>query len=134
MCKLDLSMFSETVTLLFEVTELSHVSPALVTRCGLIHCPETTVGWKSIFRSWMKGAHAKWDITNRGQATSFAFLVSPVSIKYYIYLVLTVGSLNIRRFLGKGAKVMRTGKTAKEEKLSLFSSPPGLHPLKSPFL
>ena len=66
MCKLDLSMFSETVTLLFEVTELSHVSPALVTRCGLIHFPETTVGWKSIFRSWMKGAHAKWDITNRG--------------------------------------------------------------------
>ena len=58
--------FSETVTLLFEVTELSHVSPALVTRCGLIHCPETTVGWKSIFRSWMKGAHARWDITNRG--------------------------------------------------------------------
>ncbi|XP_073235787.1 dynein heavy chain domain-containing protein 1-like [Porites lutea] len=56
----------ETVTLLFEVTELSHVSPALVTRCGLIHCPETTVGWKSMFRSWMKGAHAKWDITNRG--------------------------------------------------------------------
>ena len=134
MCTLDLCMFSETVTLLFEVTELSHVSPALVTRCGLIHCPETTVGWKSIFRSWMKGAHAKWDITNRGQVTSFAFSVLPVSIKCYIYLVLTVGSLNIRRFLGKGGKEMRKGETAKEEKLSLFSSPPGLHPLKSPLL
>lgn len=56
----------DTVTLLFEVTELTHVSPALVTRCGLIHCPGSTVGWKSIFKSWMKGAHAKWDITNRG--------------------------------------------------------------------
>ena len=134
MCNLDLSMFSETVTLLFEVTELGHVSPALVTRCGLIHCPETTVGWKSIFRSWMKGAHAKWDITNRGQATSFAFLVSPVSIKCYRYLVLTVGSLNIKRFLGKGAKEMRKEKTAKETKLSLFSTPPGLHLLKSPLL
>lgn len=58
--------FSETVTLLFEVTDLTHVSPALVTRCGLIHCPEPLVGWKPIFRSWLKGAHARWEITNRG--------------------------------------------------------------------
>ena len=91
MCKLDLSMFSETVTLLFEVTELSHVSPALVTRCGLIHCPETTVGWKSIFRSWMKGAHAKWDITNRGQETSFSlvlvFSFSLANIEQVLYIL-----------------------------------------------
>ncbi|XP_029192398.2 LOW QUALITY PROTEIN: dynein heavy chain domain-containing protein 1-like [Acropora millepora] len=56
----------ETVSLLFEVTELQHVSPALVTRCGVVHCPESTVGWKVIFKSWMKGAHARWEITNRG--------------------------------------------------------------------
>ena len=84
-------MFSETVTLLFEVTELSHVSPALVTRCGLIHCPETTVGWKSIFRSWMKGAHAKWDITNRGQETSFSlvlvFSFSLANIEQVLYIL-----------------------------------------------
>ena len=57
---------SETVSLLFEVTDLEHVSPALVTRCGVVHCPESTVGWKVIFKSWMKGAHARWEITNRG--------------------------------------------------------------------
>ena len=61
-----LFVFSATVTLLFEVTDLTHVSPALATRCGLIHCPEPLVGWKPIFRSWLKRAHARWEITNKG--------------------------------------------------------------------
>ena len=64
--------FADTVTLLFEVTDVAQVSPALVTRCGLVHCPDNVVGWKSIFRSWIKGAHAKWDITNRGCVSLFA--------------------------------------------------------------
>ena len=62
------------------------------------------------------------------------FSLASIDQMLYIYLVLTVGSLNIKRFLGKGAKEMRKEKTAKETKLSLFSSPPGLHLLKSPLL
>lgn len=67
-----LSLLSETVTLLFEVTEIIHVSPALVTRCGLLYCPQSLVGWKPIFRSWLKGAHTRWEITNRGLVDFFS--------------------------------------------------------------
>ena len=63
----DYPMFlTDTVTLVFEVSDLVNTSPAMVARCGLVHCPENLVGWKSIFRTWLKGAHAKWDISNRG--------------------------------------------------------------------
>ncbi|EDO49396.1 predicted protein, partial [Nematostella vectensis] len=54
------------LSVLFESSDLTHAAPSLVTRCAVVHCPDSIVGWKSVFRTWIKSAHSKWDISNRG--------------------------------------------------------------------
>ena len=56
----------EAINFLLEVDDLQNAAPAIVTRCGIVFCPDDTVGWKSIFKSWLKGAHATWNISIRG--------------------------------------------------------------------
>ncbi|XP_028405416.1 dynein heavy chain domain-containing protein 1-like isoform X2 [Dendronephthya gigantea] len=57
---------SESMNFLLEVDDLQNAAPTIVSRCGIVYCPDNTVGWKSVFKSWMKEAHATWNITIRG--------------------------------------------------------------------
>jgi hypothetical protein len=58
--------FLEAINFLLEVDDLKNAAPAVVSRCGIVYCPDGIVGWKNIFKSWLKGAHATWNISLRG--------------------------------------------------------------------
>lgn len=41
-------------SLLFEVTDLEHVSPATVARCGLVYCPSDALSYHSYWTRWIR--------------------------------------------------------------------------------
>ncbi|XP_022079964.1 dynein heavy chain domain-containing protein 1-like [Acanthaster planci] len=53
-------------SVLFETTDLSSASPALISRCGIIYCGNDVVRWKSLAESWLGSAKSHWEVTNTG--------------------------------------------------------------------
>ncbi|KAH3716365.1 hypothetical protein DPMN_059086 [Dreissena polymorpha] len=54
----------ESTKLLFEATDLTHISPSTVAHCSIIHSGEETVNWTSLFECWAKTAKSKWIFTS----------------------------------------------------------------------
>ncbi|XP_038044677.1 dynein heavy chain domain-containing protein 1-like [Patiria miniata] len=54
----------DSCSVLFETTDLSTASPALISRCGIVHCGNDVVHWKSLAESWLGSAKSHWEVTN----------------------------------------------------------------------
>ena len=57
---------TDTMSFLLELDDLKDAAPSVVSHCGIVYCSDNTIGWKSVFKSWLKGAHTKWNISIRG--------------------------------------------------------------------
>ncbi|XP_063982735.1 dynein axonemal heavy chain 7-like [Diachasmimorpha longicaudata] len=44
---------SEGISIIFETEDLKDATPAIISRCGVIHMDSDTVGWRSQVRSWV---------------------------------------------------------------------------------
>ncbi|KAL3832089.1 hypothetical protein ACJMK2_023767 [Sinanodonta woodiana] len=53
----------ESTTLLFETADISNSSPAILSRCKLIHFGSDAVHWSWLFECWAKTAKSKWIFT-----------------------------------------------------------------------
>ena len=42
----------DTITMLFEVQDLSQASPATVSRCGMVYLDPVHLGWEALINSW----------------------------------------------------------------------------------
>ncbi len=58
LCSGSVLTLKPTITLLFEVEELKHASPAIVSRCGMIYMESHTLGWDVLVLSYCKGLPA----------------------------------------------------------------------------
>ena len=57
-------LISESTSMIFETLDLTKASPAIVSRCGVVHLSSEVVHWKFLIESWIGSAKACWDITN----------------------------------------------------------------------
>eukprot|EP00698_Gefionella_okellyi_P007651 TRINITY_DN186_c0_g4_i1.p1 TRINITY_DN186_c0_g4~~TRINITY_DN186_c0_g4_i1.p1 ORF type:complete len:3955 (+),score=1074.62 TRINITY_DN186_c0_g4_i1:43-11907(+) len=44
---------NDSMNMVFEVQDLAVASPATVSRCGMVYCPPSTIGWKPYVKSWL---------------------------------------------------------------------------------
>ncbi|KAL0205536.1 hypothetical protein P9112_000843 [Eukaryota sp. TZLM1-RC] len=49
----DIIQLTPHMTMMFEVADLAVASPATVSRCGMVYCELSVLGWRPLFDSWM---------------------------------------------------------------------------------
>ncbi len=49
----DTISMGENMTMMFEVSHLTHASPATISRCGMIFMEPENLGWWPLFQTWM---------------------------------------------------------------------------------
>ncbi|KAL0235749.1 hypothetical protein GEMRC1_002331 [Eukaryota sp. GEM-RC1] len=49
----DIIQLTPYMTMMFEVQDLAVASPATVSRCGMVYCELTQLGWRPLYESWM---------------------------------------------------------------------------------
>ncbi|XP_071803571.1 dynein heavy chain domain-containing protein 1-like isoform X3 [Asterias amurensis] len=55
---------ADSCSILFETPDLSTASPALISRCAIVHCGGEVVYWKSLTESWLSSAKSHWEVPN----------------------------------------------------------------------
>ena len=64
----------DTLSMIFEVNDLSVASPATVSRCGMVYMEEVHLPWKAVVKSWVQKVNAKF----ANQGTLFEKLFTTV--------------------------------------------------------
>ncbi|KAK5645094.1 hypothetical protein RI129_006394 [Pyrocoelia pectoralis] len=73
---------TNTMSMVFEVMDLSQASPATVSRCGMIYMEPTTLGWRCHVESWINVCNVDWMESNEDYVLEIFNWVVPPSLSY----------------------------------------------------
>eukprot|EP00741_Cyanophora_paradoxa_P016907 tig00020943_g16328.t1 len=65
------------MTMMFEVEDLAHASPATVSRCGMVFMEPGAIGWRPLLDSWLETLPLALATSAPGIAALFEWLVPP---------------------------------------------------------
>ncbi|XP_021930622.1 dynein heavy chain 12, axonemal isoform X3 [Zootermopsis nevadensis] len=86
------------MSMIFEVMDLSHASPATVSRCGMIYMEPSALGWKPLALSWIQQGNLEWVKGNEQFMEAFLdWLVPPclLFVKKHGVQLITGGVTNL---------------------------------------
>ncbi|XP_059612585.1 dynein axonemal heavy chain 7 [Phlebotomus argentipes] len=70
------------LVMIFEVMTLEHVSPASVSRCGMIFMDPRELGWKTLAKSWINQCNPLWMDGNRDLIMDLFSWIFPPCLKF----------------------------------------------------
>jgi dynein heavy chain len=113
----EIMAMTSTMSIQFEVADLSVASPATVSRCGMIYLEPYLLGWRPLFSSWLKtlpnfieaeGVELLTTLFEWVLPPSFTFLTSscreivPTSSSSMVYSLMNLISCQLNLFYTKG--------------------------------
>ncbi|XP_072179432.1 dynein heavy chain domain-containing protein 1-like [Diadema setosum] len=57
-------LMPDCTSLIFETGSVATASPAILSRCSIVHFNSGVVSWKSLVESWMSDAQTLWEVNN----------------------------------------------------------------------
>lgn len=78
----EIIQLSDTVSMIFEVMDLSQASPATVSRCGMVYMEPRSLGWRPLLESWTNELPEYWNADRKSFVVSVIDWLLPSCLKF----------------------------------------------------
>ncbi|KAG8186377.1 hypothetical protein JTE90_026795 [Oedothorax gibbosus] len=78
----EIIQMSSSMSLIFEVMDLSQASPATVSRCGMIYMEPKALGWEPKVQSWLNSIPEVWSAENKPTVYALCTWIIPAATHF----------------------------------------------------
>ncbi|XP_035209359.1 dynein heavy chain 7, axonemal-like [Stegodyphus dumicola] len=78
----EIIQMSNSMSLIFEVMDLSQASPATVSRCGMIYMEPSALGWEPIVTSWLNTLPETWSLEQKDTIYALCKWIIPSTLYF----------------------------------------------------
>lgn len=96
----EVMILPSLISIIFEVSDLSHASPATISRCGVVYLEDDILEWHSLIDSWITHCNPVWRTDNEEMIRVLLDWVIPPCINFvkkYCTQTISVSELNMVR-------------------------------------
>ncbi|GAB0094584.1 Dynein heavy chain [Sergentomyia squamirostris] len=94
----EIIVMPQNMILIFELMTLEHISPATVSRCGMVFMEPQALGWKTLAASWITQCNPVWVEGNQDFILDLFAWIFPLCLRYvqrYCIQFLHPGEMNL---------------------------------------